>query len=575
MKILRGIPAAPGIVIGPAYVYRPLPLTIPRVTGYDPDQEWQRLQRAIAIARVQISDLQTRAEAAASHEEAQIFAAHLLMLDDPTVMDAIRSQLEETHLNVEAVWQDAMTAYAQQLEALDDDYLRARAADVRDITRRVLALLLGVTDTSIHLPYPAVLVAPDLSPSDTIALDRRLLLGFCTAAGGPTSHTAILARSLGLPAVVGVGEEVLTLSSTTNVILDGSQGELIADPDAPTLAAYRRRQERLAVGRQQAALRAHDPAITRDGHRVEVVANIGNVDEANEAIQQGAEGVGLLRTEFLFLERSAPPSEDEQYQAYRAIAEVMGQRPVIVRTLDIGGDKPAPYLDMRSEANPFLGRRAIRLTLGMPEFFKTQLRAIARAGAGHNLKIMFPMVATIAEVRQLRALVRDVQDELRRAGLPQAESLEVGIMVEIPAAAIMADVLAAEVDFFSIGTNDLTQYTMAVDRTNADVASLADALHPAVLRLIKQTIEGAHAAGKWVGLCGEMAGDPLAAPLLLGLGLDEFSMAPAMIPTIKEIIRSLSWSDVRPLVQRALTCPDATAVREVVSPFLRHLGYDL
>jgi phosphotransferase system enzyme I (PtsI) len=406
-----------------------------------------------------------------------------------------------------------------------------------------------------------VIVAGDLTPSDTAQLDKQRALGFCTAGGGLTSHTTILARSLGLPAVVGLGEEVLSISTGTLLIIDGDEGVVIADPDEASLAAYRARQARWRAQQRAARRAAQEPAVTRDGHRVEVVANVADLPSAQAALEHGAEGIGLLRTEFLYLNRTTMPGEEEQYEAYRAILDVMGERPVIIRTLDIGGDKPAPYLDIGEELNPFLGWRAIRLSLSHPEMFKTQLRAILRAGHGHDVKIMFPMITVLAEFQQAKALLREVQDELTAEGVPHAEGPEVGIMVETPAAAIAADVLAQEVDFFSIGTNDLIQYTMACDRTNERVASLYQPLHPALLRLIKGVIDAAHSAGKWVGLCGEMAGEREAVPILLGLGLDEFSVTSAAIPAVKSIIRSLSLAEAQAVAREVLDLATAEEVQ--------------
>jgi phosphoenolpyruvate-protein phosphotransferase len=403
-------------------------------------------------------------------------------------------------------------------------------------------------------------------------LDKSLVLGFCTAAGGATSHTAILARGLGLPAVVGAGTDILALPDSAPLILDGEAGWLVVEPDAATTAAYQAKQAGADAAEAVARASAHEPAITRDGRRVEVVANIGNVAGAHAALAAGAEGVGLLRTEFLFLERTSLPSEEEQYRAYKGIGDAFGGLPVVLRTLDVGGDKELPYLNTPSEQNPFLGVRAIRLCLSRPELFKPQLRAALRAGAGNGLKLMFPMVATVDEVRQARAVFAECRAELQKQGLPVAERMEIGIMIEIPAAAVVADQLAKVVDFFSIGTNDLSQYTMAADRTNAGVASLADAFQPAVLRLIRQVIDAAHTAGKWVGLCGELAGEPLAIPVLLGLGLDEFSMNAPAIPTAKQVIRTLRVDEARAIAAAVLELESAEEVRDMVRARMASMG---
>jgi len=565
MKTLRGIAASRGIAIGPAFHFRRADLSFERRTVEDPTAEWARFQAALETAREQLADVYAKAEAESGAAQAAIFQAHALMLEDPELLDAVRTAIEEQCINAEAALSDAAETYAQMLETLDDEYLSARAADVRDVAARVLRILLGVAESpTANLTVPSIILARDLTPSDTVLLDKSLVLGFCTAEGGATSHTAILARGLGLPAIVGAGPSVLEIPDGAMLVLDGGDGTLLVGPDEGTVAEYRARQAAATVVLARAREKAHEPAVTRDGHRVEVVANIGNVEGARAALEAGAEGVGLLRTEFLYLERSRLPDEEEQYRAYRAIVDVFGDRPVVLRTLDIGGDKDLPYLDLPHEMNPFLGLRAIRLCLARPELFRPQLRAALRAGAGRNLKLMFPMVATVSEVRAARAVLEECRAELLAEGQPVAEEMEVGIMVEIPAAALMADHLAAEVDFFSIGTNDLSQYTLAADRTNAQVAPLATGFQPAVLRLVRDVIAAAHAQGKWVGLCGELAGEPLAIPILLGLGLDEFSMNPPAIPLAKQIIRALTLEEAQEVAQAALKLDSPDAVQALV-----------
>jgi len=567
MRTLRGIAASRGIAIGPTFHFRRADLCFERCTVEDQASEWARFQAALETAREQLADVYAKAETESGAEQAAIFQAHALMLEDPDLLDAVRADIEEQCVNAEAALSDATETYAQMLEALDDEYLSARAADVRDVATRVLRILLDVAESpTAGLTVPSIILARDLTPSDTVLLDKSLVVGFCIAEGGATSHTAILARGLGLPAVVGAGPDVLNTPAGATLVLDGSDGTLLVEPDEETLAAYRARQAAAGAVLAQARQTAHEPAVTRDGHRVEVVANVGNVERAQAALEAGAEGVGLLRTEFLYLERSSLPNEDEQYRAYRAIVDVFGDRPVILRTLDIGGDKDLPYLDLpcRDEMNPFLGLRAIRLCLARPELFKPQLRAALRASAGRNLKLMFPMVATVAEVRAARAVLEECHAELLAEGQLVAEHMEIGIMVEVPAAALLADRLAAEVDFFSIGTNDLSQYTLAADRTNASVAPLADAFHPAVLRLVHNVIAAAHAQRKWVGLCGELAGEPLAIPILLGLELDEFSMNPPAIPLAKQIIRALTLDEARDVARAALELDNPDAVRALV-----------
>jgi phosphoenolpyruvate-protein phosphotransferase len=531
----------------------------------DPAAEWARFQAALETAHEQLADVYAKAETESGAEQAAIFQAHVMMLEDPELLEAVRVDIQEQCVNAEAALSDAAEMYAQMLESLDDEYLSARAADVRDVATRVLRILLGVAESpTAELTVPSIILARDLTPSDTVMLDKSLVLGFCTAEGGATSHTAILARGLGLPAVVGAGLDVLEIPDGAMLVLDGSDGTLLVEPDEGMVARYRARQAAAATVLAQARGQAHEPAVTRDGHRVEVVANIGNVEGAKAALEAGAEGAGLLRTEFLYLERAHLPDEEEQYRAYRAIVNVFGDLPVILRTLDIGGDKELSYLDLPREMNPFLGLRAIRLCLAQPSLFRPQLRAALRAGAGRNLKIMFPMVSAVAEVQAARAVLEECRAELLAEGQSVAEHMEIGIMVETPAAAVMADHLAAEVDFFSIGTNDLSQYTMAADRTNAQVAPLATGFHPAVLRLVRDVIAAAHAQGKWVGLCGELAGEPLAIPILLGLGLDEFSMNPPAIPLAKQIILALTLDEAQEVAQAALELGSPNAVQSLI-----------
>jgi phosphoenolpyruvate-protein phosphotransferase len=408
-------------------------------------------------------------------------------------------------------------------------------------------------------------VAADLTPADTASLDRELALGIATAAGSPTSHSAILARSLGIPAAVGLGEALLSVPEGTELLLDGDAGTVHVEPDAGLAGEYKQR----AAAREQAARSARaaaaEPAVTRDGRRIEVVANIGSPDDVPAAIENGAEGVGLLRTEFLFLERDSMPSEDEQVAAYTSIAKGLQGRPLILRTLDVGADKPLPYLPQRPEANPFLGVRGIRLALEQPELLETQLRAVLRTAAEYPLKVMFPMVATLEEFRQAKAVLADVRAGLERAGAPTPDELEVGVMIEVPAAALAAEQFAPEVDFFSLGTNDLTQYTMAAERGNAAVASLADGLHPSVLSLIRTVAEAATGHGKWVGVCGELASDPAAVPVLVGLGIAELSANAPAIPAVKQAVRGVDAEAARDLAERALELSSAAEVRKLVA----------
>jgi phosphotransferase system enzyme I (PtsI) len=541
MDTLKGIAASNGIAIGPAFLYQRTELEINRCLIDDVEAELSRFKTALELSRHDLDDIYQKAEAESGAAQAEIFKAQAMMLDDPELVDTVKKLVAEQKVNVEAALYDTAENFAKMLEALEDEYLSARALDIRDVSSRILRNLMGVSETpSEALADPAIIVAKDLTPSDTILLDKAFVIGFCTAEGGATSHTAILARGLGIPAVVGAGEQVLTIETGTSMILNGDSGEVLLEPDEDTLSQYLERQQSQKALQEKTEALAGQPAITLDGHQVEVVANIGSVENVAAAQEMGAEGVGLLRSEFLYLERSSLPTEEEQYKSYKAIADAFGSQPVVLRTLDVGGDKEIPYIEMSEEDNPFLGVRAIRLCLARPELFKPQLRAALRAGVGNNLKMMFPMVATVDEVKRARALMEECREELISEGHQVADKMEIGIMIEIPAAAVMADQFSQVVDFFSIGTNDLSQYVLAADRTNAHVAEIASGFQPAVLRLIKQVIDSAHSNGKWVGLCGELAGELLAIPILLGLGLDEFSMNPPAIPYAKYLIRSIT-----------------------------------
>jgi phosphocarrier protein FPr len=559
---LLGIPASPGVAVGPVFLYRPQVPEVVCKTVVDSASEWARLQVALGAAHQEIEALQAKAASKVGVGEAAIFGVHQMFLQDPTLQDATRRLIFDTKLNAEAAWQQAIETMADQFRALDDDYLRARVADVLDVGQRVLRHLMGVQAPALDFAEPVVLVARDLTPSDTARLSPNNVLGICTQHGGATSHSAILARALNIPAIVGLNRELEQLvSNGQQVALDGSTGQLWLHPTPEQVAQLTQKRQSWQQEQQQDKLAGRQPAITLDGHRVEVAANIGGPRDTALALEFGAEGVGLFRTEFLFMDRQSAPSEEEQLAAYQAVAQAMDQRPLIIRTLDVGGDKPLPYLSIVREDNPFLGWRGIRFCLDTPEIFKPQLRAILRASAGRNLKIMFPMISTLAELRAAKQVLGQVQDELRAEGVAFDEALDVGIMIEVPAAVAIADRLAAEVDFFSIGSNDLTQYVMAADRGNGKIAKLVHPFQPAVLQLIKQTIAAAHQAGIWAGMCGELAGNALAAPLLLGLGLDEFSMSATNIPAVKAAIRRFTLEQARQIADQALAQDSAEEVQ--------------
>jgi phosphotransferase system enzyme I (PtsI) len=565
MKRLTGIPASRGICIGPVFQFVRQELVIEKGKVEDPQSEIDRLNGAISTAKEQINEIYEKALKEASEADAEIFQAHAMILEDPELLDGVHKKINEQKCSAEFAMNESSQAMADIMAAIDDEYFAARATDIMDVSNRVVRILLGVAESpTSDLKKPSVIIADDLTPSDTVLLDKTLVIGFCTARGSATSHTAILARGLGIPAVAGAGDEVLKQTNGTGIILDGTKGDVVLDPDDETVKDYQKRIETAKTIREASMKHAKEPAVTTDGKQVEVVANIGNVEGARSSVENGAEGVGLLRTEFLYLERSCLPTEEEQYQAYRAILDVFGDMPVILRTLDVGGDKEIPYMGLEAEANSFLGQRALRLCLKRPDIFKPQLRAALRAGVDRNLKIMFPMVATASEVREARKVLDECAAELKAEGTPFAEGIEIGIMVEIPSAAMVADQLAKEVDFFSIGTNDLSQYTMAADRTNPKVASLSNAFYPAVLRLIRNVIKAAHDEGKWVGMCGELAGEPLAAPILLGLGLDEFSMSPPMVPVLKQILRNLNAGEMKSLAEEALQLESPEDIQQFV-----------
>lgn len=553
-NVVHGVAGAPGIAVGPVYRFERARVEIrERFAGVEAEQE--RLHGALDEARQQLALLHAEVSQRADASEAAIFEVHRDILSDEALIDNVYAAIKDGR-SAALAWQAATAGQAAELAELSDALLAERATDIRDVGERVLRLLTGSQTAGPVLPdNPVIVVAHELTPSETAALDPSRVLGFCTAVGGPNAHTAILARALGLPAVVSAGPRVLELANETEIILDGGAGTLTIEPDAQAVATARAQQERERERRAAAAKAANEAATTIDGHRVEIVANIGGLADAQQAAGGGAEGVGLLRTEFLFLERTEAPTEDEQFAVYRDIAQALNGQPVIVRTLDIGGDKPLPYLNLPPEENPFLGERGIRLCLAHPDILRQQLRAILRAASFGTLRIMFPMIADIGELRAARAMVEEIRAELN------APAVEIGIMVEVPSAALMADALAREVDFFSIGTNDLTQYTLAMDRTHPTIAAQADGLHPAVLRLIARTAEAAHAEGKWVGVCGELGADPIAVPVLIGLGVDELSVSVPAIPTVKAQIRTLTRAQCQEQAQRALGCASAAEVR--------------
>lgn len=564
-QTITGVKASAGIAIGKVFMLDTPDFEIKTTSIEDPQAEIRRFQDALDRAKAELQGIAKHVEESMGADKADIFKAHLLVLEDPELVDAIQSKIEQDRVNAESALDEVASGFILLFEQMDNEYMKERAADIRDVTKRVMAHLLGVEfATPASLTEEVILIAEDLTPSDTAQLDRRYVKGFVTDIGGRTSHSAIMARSLEIPAVVGTREITRLARTSSTMIVDGHKGIVILDPSEEELAAYLRKKAEDDAQRAELAKLVHQQTVTADGHHVELAANIGSPQDLAGVRANGAEGVGLFRTEFLYMGRDSFPTEEEQFQAYQEVLEKMDGKPVVIRTLDIGGDKHLPYLDMPEEMNPFLGFRAIRLCLDHQELFRTQLRALLRASVHGNLKIMFPMIATLEEFQQAKAILEEEKKGLQDRGIAVSEQVEVGIMIEIPAAALMADQLAEAVDFFSIGTNDLIQYTMAADRMNERVSYLYQPYHPAVLRLIYQVIQAAHAKGKWVGMCGEMAGDPIAIPILLGMGLDEFSMsASSLLPARRQLGR-MSRAEAAKHTSTILSMSSSRQVEEFV-----------
>lgn len=560
---LNGLPASPGIAIGAARRFQPPVLEVPAVAGRGAREERAALDDAIDAARRDVRAQRAATAGRAGAYRAAIFDAHELFLEDEALLGPARAAIE-AGASAARAWDDAVASVAETWRSIDDEYQRARAADLRSVGSQVLARLLGVEPPGPRLIEPGVLLAVDLAPADAAGLDPTTALGVATAFGGPTSHAAVLARSLGIPAVVGLGEALLDVAEGTSLALDGDAGSVIVDPAPDVVERLQTLRAEQAESHRSARTEARAPASTIDGVAVEVAANVGSAEDIGAAVEAGCDGVGLFRTEFLFMARDAMPTTDEQEAAYRAAAVALGGLPMIVRTLDAGADKPIPYLAQPPEANPFLGVRGLRLGLERPDLLSAQLRALVRVAADHPVRVMFPMVATLEELRRGREALERARASEEAEGRRSTGRLEVGVMIEVPSAALIADRLAEEADFFSIGTNDLTQYALAAERGNERVASLADALHPAVLELIARTAAAAEARGRWTGVCGELAGDPFATPLLLGLGVRELSMSPPAIPLVKRAVRGTDLGAAAALAREALALSSAAEVRELV-----------
>ena len=566
MTSLKGKSASPGIAIGRALVLTSAVLDTRKRRVDSVDTELARFTAAIARARTELQAVHARAGKELGADDAAIFEAHLMVLDDPELVEGVTGLVRAEQINAEAAVETIIAQFVATFQAMENEYLRERASDVRDVGNRILRALTGVVGTDLaSLAEDVILVARDLTPSDTATMNRRHVLGILADVGGKTSHTAIMARTLELPAVLGLKTATAIIRTGDLVAFDGETGEVLVRPDEAPLRNFKLLQEdRLRLQRELATY-VGVASVTSDGRKVKLVGNIGTPADLPTLAKHDAEGVGLFRTEFLFMNRSTMPTEDEQYAAYREVLEAMGARPTIIRTLDIGGDKEVPYLRIEAEQNPFLGCRAIRYCLKEKAVFKIQLRALLRASAHGRLGIMFPMISSLEELLEAKEVLEEVRIDLRREGIVFSTEIEVGMMIEIPAAALMSDVLAKHCDFLSIGTNDLIQYTCAVDRMNESVAPLYDPCNPGVLRLIHQTIQNGHREGIWVGMCGEMAGAPEFIPLLLGMGLHEFSMAPTSILRARKILRSLRYEDAQALAREVLSLGSSREIRARLS----------
>lgn len=553
-KELKGIAASDGIAVAKAYMLVQPDLSFTKKTIDDTDAEVSRFQKAIAASNADLKLIRDKAAASLGEEEAQVFDAHMMILADPEFTGAIESNIKDNSVNAEQALQDVSSMFISTFEAMTDNaYMQERAADVRDVTTRVMSHLLGV-----QLPNPAlideevIVVAHDLTPSDTAQLDKKYVKAFVTDIGGRTAHSAIMARSLEIPAVVGTQDVTTSVKNGQQIAVDGLTGQVVVDPTDEQTAKFTQEAKTYADQKAEWAKLKTSETLTADGKHFDIAANIGTPKDLDGVLDNGAEAIGLYRTEFLYMDSSELPTEDDQFEAYKKVLETMSPKPVVVRTMDIGGDKHLPYMPLPEEMNPFLGYRAIRISLDRQEIFRTQLRALLRASEYGKLRIMFPMIATIQEFEAAKKIFLEEKDKLVADGVKVASDIQLGIMIEIPAAAVLADQFAKHVDFFSIGTNDLIQYTMAADRGNEHVSYLYQPYNPSILRLVKHVIDSAHKEGKWVGMCGEAAGDPIMVPLLLGLGLDEYSMSATSVLKVRSLMKKLSTADMKELAEKAI-----------------------
>ena len=573
--MVTGIAASPGVVFGKALVLKeePIVLNTQKISADQIDAEVAKFYAGREKTAAQLNSIHEKALRTLGAEKAAIFEGHLMILEDEELEEEILAYLKENLVTADVATNKIIDQQVAVLSEIDDEYLKERAGDIRDIGNRLLRNILGMHIVDLgDIQEESILVAYDLTPSETAQLNLDKVLGFITDIGGRTSHTSIMARSLELPAIVGTNDITAHVKTGDLVILDAISNQIHINPSETEIAAFKAQQEKLAAEKAELAKLKELPAETLDGHRIEVAGNIGTIRDVDGVLRNGGESVGLYRTEFLFMDRASLPGEEEQFEAYKEIVEAMEGKQVVLRTMDIGGDKELPYLDLPKEMNPFLGWRAVRIGLTRREILDTQLRAVLRASAFGKLAVMFPMIISVEEIRELKSIVAELKAQLRAEGHAFDENLQLGVMVETPSAAVNARHLAKEVDFFSIGTNDLTQYTLAVDRGNEIIAHLYNKLTPSVLNLIKQVIDASHAEGKWTGMCGELAGDVRATALLLGMGLDEFSMSAISVPHVKKLARSISYADAKALADEALAQPTAADIERLVNDFYAKLS---
>ncbi|MFO8069073.1 MAG: phosphoenolpyruvate--protein phosphotransferase [Alkalibacterium sp.] len=570
---VSGIAASDGIAHAKAYLLVEPDLTIEKIEISDTDSEMTRLAEAMDKAKEQLTKVRAIAAKSLGEDEAQVFDAHIMVLSDPDLIDQAKAVIDSENVNAEFAFKQVTDTFITMFEGMEDNaYMQERAADIRDVRKRVLANLLNVT-----LPSPAtieeevIIIAEDLTPSDTAQLNKKYVKAFVTNVGGRTSHSAIMARSLEIPAIVGTKDITERVSENDMLIVDGLEGDVYINPSEDEISAFNKKAKEHDELKKEWDQLLNEPSVTKDGKHVELAANIGTPKDLESVKNNGGEAIGLYRTEFLYMDSTELPTEEDQYKAYKQVLEGMGDKPVVVRTMDIGGDKELPYLKLPKEMNPFLGYRAIRVSLDQDSIFRTQLRALLRASVHGSLRIMFPMIATLPEFREAKAMLEEEKALLLKKGIKVADSIEVGIMIEIPAAAVLADQFAKEVDFFSIGTNDLIQYTMAADRMNERVSYLYQPYNPSILRLVKMVIDAAHKEGKWAGMCGEMAGDQIAVPLLVGLGLDEFSMSATSILKTRSLLKTLDSNKMKELSEKALSeCTTVDEVIELVNQYVEN-----